>query len=118
MSSHYTHVPSLREYLALLANTTQQEPASDLQQLIDQHLATNVLAMYGPSVVFVLELSCKQYHFLSKNVEELSGYANDLFFKEGLDFMLKTRHADDVRLFSEVIFKQQLQFMRAQSVAE
>lgn len=77
-------------------------------EIIKQHVKQQaIIDKYLPdsaSFFYIVETPINKYHFFGKQQESLSGYTNEEFLSNGVGFLFKCIHPDDVDIVIDQIY--------------
>lgn len=111
MSSHSEH-QSHHELIKLSANYNN---SLDLEMglfHLKKFCDLNTVGRNSSIVPFFLNYTTRQYVFMHRNAEQLTGHNAKYFFDGGLEFIWSVYHKDDFELFDKTIFAEGTAFMK------
>ncbi len=78
---------------------------------IEQQILIDNLLPDSASFFFVVEPVTHKYHFMGKQQESLTGYANEEVMRRGVAFFLECLHPDEVNILLEKIYPEMARIM-------
>lgn len=94
--SLYPHLKEYEELLAIWQNQGYEPLQVDYWYYMKFNPVLSNFLEHSPCVSWIFDLRSLQFDFVSKNTEEVLGYAPELFKEKGLDFCNQIKHPEDL----------------------
>jgi DNA-binding CsgD family transcriptional regulator len=108
MSKSYT--PSYIEYLQKIP-ACEEVDFNDLNYYLKERPFDKDYFNLGSCIFYTFDYTKKQYGYLAGNLRNILGYYEEDFLEGGADFFRHIYQEDDLKIFSENIFRQNISFL-------
>jgi len=81
---------------------------------LNNHIAIDKYLPDSSSFFYVVQFPMGKYHFLGKQQEHVSGYANEEFMEKGIERFLQCLHPEEISIILEEIYHDITKFIASQ----
>lgn len=100
-------IKSTNNYFDFIKNINHTKAELNTERIkpyIEKLTALNTLNVFLPCGIFVLDYSIRNYLYLSKNAETITGYPLEELYRYGQDLQINNTHPEDLKIFTSDVF--------------
>lgn len=106
----------MRKYFQAYTDLLQSGHINEetIRDHIDHHLAIDKFLPDSSSFFYVVQFPMGKYHFMGKQQERVSGYANEEFMEKGIELFLQCLHPEEINIILKEIYQDIIRFIASQ----